>query len=205
MQEVTLDTIALMLLEQSKAQAEQSKAQAEQSKAQTEQSKAQTAHIIVLQQNLDGVIQNLDIVNQKLDRIESNVIVIKGIVLSDFSGITESTKQEIEAAAEEALEEKEVIVGTKEFFEPKHPAFRTAAFKKIRKEIRANNVGSIVYQYDPNFPKNQLSSVGIWVNAQMAKIFGETLKGKYDRKVMPLVATLVGYYMVERTANGRLF
>lgn len=146
-----------------------------------------------------------EVLQEKLGRIEANVIVIKGIVLSNFEGVSESTKEEIQQAAEVALEEKEVIVGAKHFFEPSHPAYKTPEFKAIRKEIKENNIKGLVLQYTPDPAKGLVNSVGQWVNAQMSLIFGETLKGKYDDKVMPLVASLVGFYMVERIANGRLF
>jgi hypothetical protein len=184
MNEFSNELIVSMLQEQFKAQAEQFKVQA-----------ATNAFLT----------EKVMVISDKLDRIEENVILIKGIVLSDFSGITASTKRVIEVAAEEALEEKEVIVGTKLFFDSAHPAFKTGVFKKVRQQIRTNSLGSLVRSYDPSYPNNKLSSIGLWVNAQLTKIFGETLNGKYDSRVVPLVSVLVGYYLTERLSNGRAF
>jgi hypothetical protein len=143
---------------------------------------------------------------QELALIKADVIIIKGVALSDFAGITASTKEDIQAEAELALEHKEEILTAKEFFNPKNPKYRSAAFRQARKEIKEFSIGSVVKSYvGKDVEKGYLVGCGQWVNAQLTKIFGEKIEGKYSRAIRPLVATLTGYYVAERLSNGRLY
>ena len=150
--------------------------------------------------------QTLAFVCQELAAIKADVIIIKGVALSDFAGVTASTKEDIQTEAEVALEYKEEIVAAKEFFNPKNPKYKTPAFKQARKEINAFRIGSVVKSYiGEDVEKGYLVGCGQWVNAQLTKIFGEKIEGKYSRAVRPLVTTLTGYYVAERLSNGRLY
>lgn len=56
----------------------------------------------------------LDHVAEELAIIKADTIIIKGVVLSDFSGVTQSTKEEIQTEAEAVKEHTEEILTAKE-------------------------------------------------------------------------------------------
>jgi hypothetical protein len=155
------------------------------------------------------------VVLARLDRIEQNTITLLGSVISDFQGISESTKNELEAcSAELANLEPELV-------------HAYATDKDARKEINAKElglaekqpgkngrkgfvkpvikVGQIAASFNPALTNGEKRAIGNWIGNILHKVFPATkFSGKYHPQLENLVSVLVGYYTVERDVTSSI-
>ncbi len=156
----------------------------------------------------------------RLDRIEKNTIIIRDRVLSQFEGISPQTKSEIETLACDAMDNKGEILAEAEVFNPQNPQYKTPEFKAKRREIREYKLSDTINSYNSpvdggtfyvsnsgrEIPeRGYISACGNWVSSVVSQMLGTNLKGYYPTPIRPLVDSLVGFWVCERSESGRLF
>jgi hypothetical protein len=134
----------------------------------------------------------------KLDAIEANTLVIKGAVVSDFTGIERDTKAELEVVANAiVLADKEI----EEHYALMDTTNKSKEAKIYRKFVNSFTTGKELESYVFNASKGDRYAVGQWVSSIIVKIFGHNFHGKYPEQLHELVSLLVGYYAVERISK----
>lgn len=172
--------------------------QEESDKRQQESDKRQQKYYLQLQENYVEI-------KVRLEKIEKNTVTIMGAVISDFAGITPSTKADLEQAGAEIAEI------------PEEEIHQYATDTAVRKELNTTYLGRVkgkrgggykkpvvsvsryAKEYDPSMSRGDLTALGNWVGNILNKIKPNTLfGGKYHPRLENLIRVLVGYYVVER-------
>ena len=187
------------------------------------QEKRTDAKLLILLNDNKIIINDNKIIKQKLDRIEENTIIIRDIILSDFEGITKTSKKAIEASAETALENKEEILHDTLIWNPLNPEYHEVESKVKRQEMREFKLTSVINGYNPPqqsglylvqtpdlreklITSNTYSGpCGNWVNSKLSQVFKTSFHGNYPVLTRELLDNLVSFWVMERIDNGRMY
>jgi hypothetical protein len=153
-------------------------------------------------QDAQAAHKRFDFIEAKLNIIEKNTVTIMGSVVSDFTGISEATKTQIETLGNEIdSEEIKDFVVNPQFTRKAH---RNAAGTLVEKRVLAPSFKLTQYFNELGInTKGDRTSCGKWVGSVLAKIFQIRFNGRYSPKLEDLSKTLVDYYFVERTSPLR--
>jgi hypothetical protein len=197
-------TSLMMVLEEiSNLSKQQAKRDAEQAKQQAEQAK-QLA-------NFEATIV------ARLDRIEKNTVTIMSHVISDFAGISESTKKELESHSQELESlDPEVVHAYATDNEARKEINQQELGKSKKKPGQKGkaafatpvvNVGKIAASYNPALTAGERKAAGNWCGNIMNKVYPKTkFSGNYHPRLAGVVNTLMGYYTAEReTVTARKY
>ena len=159
-----------------------------------------------------------EVLNAKLDRIEQHVIVIKNVALSQFQGITKTSKEAIQTSAELALENKEEILHDTLIWTPSNPEYHEVESPAKRTAISKFKLTNVINGYNPPqesglylaqeklIPqKAYVSSCGNWLNSVLNQMFQTPFRGKYPLLTHDLIEALTSFWVVERSAHGRMY
>jgi hypothetical protein len=174
---------------------QQAKQQAEQAKQQAEQAKQQAKFEAT--------------VIARLDRIEKNTVTIMSHVISDFAGISESTKKELESHSQELESlDPEVVHAYATDNEVRKEVNQQELGKSEKKPGQKGkatfatpviNVGKIAASYNPALTAGERKAAGNWCGNIMNKVYPKTkFSGNYHPRLAGVVNTLMGYYTAER-------
>jgi len=145
----------------------------------------------------------------RLDRIEKNTVTIMSHVISDFAGISEQTKEELESHSQEleALDPEVVHAyatdneARKEINQQELGKAEKSPNKKGKAAFATPviNVGKIAASYNPALTAGERRAAGNWCGNIMNKIYPQTkFQGNYHPRLAGVINILMGYYTAER-------
>jgi hypothetical protein len=146
------------------------------------------------------IIGELKIVKTELAEIKSSVLIIKGFVISDFEGVSQGQKAQIEAEAEKINDAAAV-----DFV--KNPQFtrkitRNSSGQLVEKRVKADIYSTAKYFNTAGLKsRGARSAAGNWVSGILTKIFGVKFNGQYPPYFEALINCLLDYYFVERNSE----
>lgn len=146
------------------------------------------------------IISELKIVKTELAEIKSEVLIVKGFVISDFEHISQGQKAKIEEEAEKINDAAAI-----DFV--KNPQFtrkitRNCSGNLVEKKVQVEGYSTAKYFNTAGIKSRGIrSSAGNWVSGILTKIFGVKFRGNYPPYFEALINCLLDYYFVERKSE----